>query len=545
MSRKQVGLTALSLFAMVFLWLFIRMGESDRLENYILDSAVYDEIVSGRRECDGELLKDIMFGSEALFYDRMSHTFYYSVAEGDKHGFNPVVILEKKQSGVKFSLRGEGITDELISSGRKITCMAYNEEAYEPYTLVVTTLPLMNIEGEGYMSDEDVPMEMTLFDNRGEAQVRIWESGGTIARRGRTTRSYEKTGYKVELSKKVPLLGMRRDDDWVLYAGYNDQEKIRNVFSCNLWKNSCAGNNSFGIDNGVEYRYIELFINGMYEGLYALGYRIDDRQMGVSSEAENGCVYKKVNYASEYPVTWTEEGTVPDYEISSKRLSEEQEAARWQQLYDFYEGILEHRDDDAWLLNSIDLDNSIDMHLFLNLVQGEDNAKGPYTKNMYITARRTEDGGYRYLYTPWDLDITWGNVWVHEAPNYTVAYGFTPEDSVIWTSGSLYELLSNGNREVRERYLARYRELRAGAWSEEVLLEQLNDFEAQIFDSGAYVRDRERWVNGSYVDNEVRLSVFKQYVLSRLSAMDRYFDQIETEELDLPPRLSGGDGVND
>ncbi len=433
----------------------------------------------------------------------------------------------------------------MVSSGRKITCMAYNEEAYEPYTLVVTTLPLMSIEAEGYMSDEDVRMEMTLFDNREKTRVSIWESEGTIARRGRTTSTYAKTGYKIELSEKFSLLGMRRDDDWVLYAGYNDQEKIRNVFSCNLWKNSCAGNNSFGIDNGVEYRYIELFINGMYEGLYALGYRIDDRQMGVSAEADNGCIYKKVNYYSEYPVTWTDEGTIPDYEISTKKLDAEQTAAKWQQLYDFYEGILWHQDDDEWLLNSIDLDNSIDMHLFLNLVQGEDNAKGPFTKNMYITARKTEEGGYRYLYTPWDLDITWGNVWVHDAPNYTVAYGLAPADSVIWTSGCLYELLSNGNREVRERYLARYRELRAGAWSEEALLEQLDCLEAQIFDSGAYVRDRGRWDGGSYVSDETRLSAFKQYVLDRLAAMDHYYDQIEDGELDFPPRFSGGEGVND
>lgn len=422
--------------------------------------------------------------------------------------------------------------------------MAYSDEAYEPYTLVVTTLPLMSIEAEGYMSDQDVRMKMSLFDNRAKMGVRVWESEGTIARRGRTTSTYEKTGYKMELSDKMSLLGMRRDDDWLLYAGYNDQEKIRNVFSCNLWKNSCARNNSLGIDNGVEYRYMELFINGTYEGLYALGYRIDDKQMGISAEADNGCIYKKVNYYSEYPVMWTEEGTIPDYEISSKFISAERETERWQALYDFYEDIWQHRNDDEWLLDHVDLDNSIDMHLFVNLVQGEDNAKGPFIKNMYITARRTEEGGYRYLYTPWDLDITWGNVWVHEAPNYTVAYSLTPEDSVIWTSGCLYELLSNGNQKVRERYLARYRELRDGAWSEETILEQLDRLEAQIFDSGAYVRERERWINGSYVADETRLSDFKKYVLARLAAMDRYYERIATGELNFPPGFSGGEDVD-
>lgn len=522
--KKRIVLTILLAFMIGMLLYFNNMGESFRLEKYILDRQSYDLLVSERRECDGELLKDIMFDGESLFYDRMSHTFYYSVIEDNENGYNPVVTLKERARGIKFVLREKRITDQLISSSGRIECMVYNDTYYEPYTLVVTTLPLMSIEAEGYMSDDDVRMEMTLFDNRADTGIRLWKSEGIIARRGRTTRSYGKTGYKVVLNDKVSLMGMRRDDDWVLYAGYNDQEKIRNVFSCNLWKNSCATNNSFGIDNGVEYRYLELFINGMYEGLYALGYRIDDKQMGVNSAADNGCVYKKVDYYSEYPVERAEDGSIPDYEIASKITSEEQTAEKWQALYDFYEGIMQHRNDDEWLCESVDIDNIIDMHLFLNLVQGEDNVKGPLTKNMYVTARKTEQGGYRYLYTPWDLDITWGNVWLSTSANYTSPYEFTPEQNIIWESGSLYELLCNGNEEIWERYLNRYWELRADAWSEQALLKQLDDYEAQIFDSGAYVRDQEQWKGGSYVPVKTRLSVFKQYVLARLAAMDSYFE---------------------
>lgn len=517
-------MAVLPLAAMVFLWLVINAGEADRLENYILDEQTYDQLMSERQECDGLLLKGLVFGGEDLFYDRMSHTFYYSVPEGDKQGYNPVVSLREMGEEIKFAIYEERITDELIQNGRKMACMAYDDTNYEPYTLVVTTLPVMSIEAAGYMSDDDVEMEMTLFDNRADVGVRVWQSKGTIARRGRTTRSYEKTGYKLVLSDKLSLLGMRRDDDWVLYAGYNDQEKIRNVFSCNLWKNSCAKNNSFGIDNGVEYRYAELLINGMYEGLYALGYRIDDKQMRVDAAADNGCVYKKVNFHSEFPITLTEEGTVPDYEISSRLVSKEQEQEKWQALYDFYDGLWQHRDDDSWLMDSIDIDNSIDMHLFLNLVQGVDNVDGPLIKNMYITAKKTGQGKVRYLYTPWDLDITWGNSWLFEAHNYTIPYDLAPEDQVIWESGSLYQLLCNENREIMERYRRRYQELRAGVWSDQAILEQLDEYEAQIFDSGAYVREQERWTGGSYVAAKTRLSDFKRYVLARLAAMDRSFE---------------------
>ena len=75
------------------------------------------------------------------------------------------------------------------------------------------------------------------------------------------------------------VLGMRCDGDWMLYAGYNDQEKIRNVFSANLWYESCAENNIFDVKNGMEYRYVETFFNDHYMGLYAIGFPIDELQL--------------------------------------------------------------------------------------------------------------------------------------------------------------------------------------------------------------------------------------------------------------------------
>ena len=105
-------------------------------------------------------------------------------------------------------------------------------------------------------------------------------SDGNIHVRGRTAQTYPKKGYRISLIQEslggntrpnhVSLLGMRQDDDWLLYAAYNDQEKIRNVFSSNLWKYTCATDNAQGMDIGMEYRYLELFVNGEYWGLYAL-----------------------------------------------------------------------------------------------------------------------------------------------------------------------------------------------------------------------------------------------------------------------------------
>ena len=51
----------------------------------------------------------------------------------------------------------------------------------------------------------------------------------------------------------------------------------------------------------------------------------------------------------------------------------------------------------------------------------------------------------------------------------------------------------------------------------------LDGYETKIFDSGAYLREMERWQKGSYEDPALKLSVFKSYVLERLKACDQYY----------------------
>ena len=48
----------------------------------------------------------------------------------------------------------------------------------------------------------------------------------------------------------------------------------------------------------------------------------------------------------------------------------------------------------------------------------------------------------------------------------------------------------------------------------------IDQYENDIFESGAYLRDMERWPDGLYEDPEVKLSVFREHVMQRLSYMD-------------------------
>lgn len=527
-AKTRIGIVILILSILV-LFLLMRNGGTD-FNDCIVSSLEFESIMESRKESNSSLITDVVFNEEKLFYDHTDATYYYSIVEDDELAYDPIVKVLSQEKNIRIAIKEKSINRELISKNEMIELVAYTDSSYSIYHLRCTTLPLMNIDCEEEITEENAVMSMRLFDNRvGSVQREIW-SDGLIHVRGGSTKSFPKLGYKISLTtdslggnrreNKRSLLGMRQDDDWILYAAYNDQEKIRNVFSSNLWMDTCGGNNSFGLENGMRYEYIELFFNGEYWGLYALGYPIDDLQLKINDNSKE-CIYKKILWTSEYPITYTPEGEIGGYRIVSKGKKD------WSLLYDFYEKLNDEQTDNEWYYSSVDIQNAVDYSLFVNLIQGIDNVGNNLTKNMYLTAVECKDGTYKFLYTPWDMDITWGNDWGSDAHNLTMPYSLDATYNLPMESGSLYMLLINHDSYAWEALTGRYWELRSDLWSEENLSRILGEYESQIFDSGAYLRDRSRWPEGSYENPECKLSVFKEYLFERLKELDLYYDRLE------------------
>jgi hypothetical protein len=96
-----------------------------------------------------------------------------------------------------------------------------------------------------------------------------------IERRGQSSQQFPKRSYAVELARDAALLGMPEDDDWVLYAPYNDKTLMRNVVAY-------ATARAIG-RYAARTRFVELRLNGRYQGVYVLMERLelgDDRVAG-------------------------------------------------------------------------------------------------------------------------------------------------------------------------------------------------------------------------------------------------------------------------
>lgn len=540
---RNHGLFRLLLILLSFLMLgaaiFFR-SDRTRLSDLRISAEQADELVSLREETDLRLLKEISFNGYPLFQDDRKPNLYYSLVENDSNANDPYVHIDGSSDLVRVALVEGEITEETIEHNLPLQIIAYNDQVYREYLIYCTTLPLMNIESEiesihGTQKDRD--LKMTLFDNRAEARQRLIDMNGLIHVRGNVSTTYfPKQGYKMTLYQTslgnhkreadISLLGMERQDgEWLLYAGYNDQERIRNVFSCTLWNRSCAGENEFNIKNGLEYRFVELFMNGKYWGLYALGYPLDYKQMTPkrgTEEVQAVYVYKKSFWTENYSDLPTEL-EMRDYQIRGKdALANESTARSLLAEYDY------------WLKNNAegnesqpsgirgDITNSIDTLLFVILVQGMDTVEdsGNFV-NMFLTLV-IKEGDPVMLYTPWDLDLSWGNIRRPKIKNNTVPYGLDVDDnSYIMLRNPAYFLARNDPEPIIERY----HELRKTGWSDTHIDSLLDDYEQKIFNSGAYRRDTEKWPKSTMEDPELKLSVFREYVHNRLSAMDRYINE--------------------
>ena len=128
-----------------------------------------------------------------------------------------------------------------------------------PASAAAASLPVIAIDPERDIDDEGVPARVKARGFTGAAEIKV---------RGRFSRTLPKKSYALELrdaggeNANAPLLGMPADDDWVLYAAYNDRTLMRNALAYEISR-------SIG-RYAARTRFVELRMHGRTHGVYVL-----------------------------------------------------------------------------------------------------------------------------------------------------------------------------------------------------------------------------------------------------------------------------------
>ena len=388
---------------------------------------------------------------------------------------------------------------ETVQNGRPLTLIIRSGKLYQKVNLIITTLPILYLDFDSTSEDEQGRTlnvgEMILWNNYNSSES--YSNITSMAEwrlRGNSTRSFSKKAWKLNLRKEngennnLNLTGLGDDDDWILNPMSMDDTFIKEKLTQNLW-NQIVSNTShnYKMSKG---EYVELFINGAYQGLYLLQRRIDTKYLGLDSETD--ILIKGIN-------TWEGETLSEGYEIVSTPIESDQTY-----LELGYALAFEHD-------NCINIDNFIDVSLLIQFVSGYDNSG---YKNMFYAMKNT-DNAYELFLVPWDTDLSFGVTWGY---NYEGSLNAIIERQEMWK-------VREEIQDVDLQLAKRWGELRYTVFSKENILSIYDSITEELNVSGAIQRDQEKW--GVLHKGKDNLDNLKNFIQERLTLLDNYYSQYE------------------
>ncbi|MBQ4392897.1 MAG: CotH kinase family protein [Prevotella sp.] len=92
---------------------------------------------------------------------------------------------------------------------------------------------------------------------------------------------YDKKPYRLKLDQKHKVLGLPKAKSWVLLANYRDVTDLMNTFVFEMGR-------ALGLPYTNHTRYVELFVNGDYRGLYQLTEQVQQNKNRVAVSSSRG-----------------------------------------------------------------------------------------------------------------------------------------------------------------------------------------------------------------------------------------------------------------
>ena len=415
-----------------------------------------------------------------------------------------------------------------------------NEQQFE---LFITNFPIISIHSDNeIINDPKVLADFSYVDDHQTFTSKIG-----IELRGGSALEHAKKTFDIELweddegdDKLDHQFGaLREDDDWILDALHNEPLRIRSFLSHKLWLDmhwlSYAPQEPKA-KSGADVMYVEVFLNGNYNGIYLLSEQVDRKLLKLKKYEDEirGELYKGVWWGA---TTFTDlpfmDNNLRNWGGHEMKYPKKDDITDWRNLYDFTDFVINSDDVEfsSEIYDKVEKRNYLDYFIFLNLLRATDNTG----KNIY-TAKYNSDG--KYFYVPWDLDGTWGNNWEGAEENIT---------NDILRNGLYNRLLElnppNTRSSLRDNWLYH----RQNSISNEDLEERIESALELLIGNNVY--ERESIIYPEFTYDELSKNYLLSWLENRLVFLDEYFTNelilsnsehfIENELLVFPNPLRG------
>ena len=458
-------------------------------------------------------ISGLVVNSIYCFNDAAAGRYFYAIAPNES-GNVKITFEGRNISG--YYLEGAFYANDALvqmahfKSGDTFDLIPCNNEGKpgQSVQLVLTSLPLVNISVNGQiLNDPKTVCFVSVSDPEGKtngSQRFFPEHRAGIEIRGGLSQNFPKKSYSLEFWKSnsneekedsTRLFGLRDDGDWILDAMYIDYAKMRNRLSTDIW----ISINKVpyivrepGAVNGTRGRFVELFMNNSYQGIYCMTERVDRKQLNL--DKMEGLSFKAYTwtYATEFingNAAYSNTSETWDgwqLEFQGENYLKTVPVVRWESLRNFIQFTANASSGDFTSLipAKINLDNLADYLLFTNAIGADDNTG----KNTFFSVYSNADN--RFFITPWDIDGSWGRKWngnkidLREGEFIGVT-GMPRGDSRYCRPNAFFQrMITSGPPEFRNKLKSRWKDLRTNDLSIINLTNRIRIYEDLFFTSG-------------------------------------------------------------
>ena len=413
----------------------------------------------------------------------------------------------------------------------------------EPIILDGFNLPIILIDTYGVeIPDEPrIPASMGIINNESginyiDDPFNDFDGSITIERRGNSSQWQGKTPYRFETvddegeNSNVELLGMPAENDWVLYAPWQDKTMIRNVLTYQL-------SNEMG-RYASRSRHVELYLNDEYRGIYVLmekikrdGNRVDISKLNpdeITGDDVTGGYILKFDwfYTGDNIGGFESEFDNMIYNYHYPKPSDivpEQEAYIEEYINEFETIMMgtDYTNDSTGYPSMMNVESFVDFILLQELAKNVD----AYRLSTYIYKDKESIDNRLTAGPVWDFNHGFGNcdygeTW--EVDNWLLEYNPDGGDQMAFWWELLWEDLA-----FQHKAAVRYTELRQTIFSEEhiySIIDSIADYLGPAVD-----RNFARWpLLGNYIwpnyyvfdTYEEEIDYLKSWTAQRLAWMD-------------------------
>ena len=372
------------------------------------------------------------------------------------------------------------------------------------------SLPLINltVETDNINKDDYTAATLEITDPAAKDLAEITDKYACkVKYRGTASLAYDKKSFAVKLldengkSLDAALFGMREDDSWILDAMAADRSRLRNRLCTDMWNamSKTPYDTDYENRNGTEGKFVELFINGKYHGLYCITDKINRKLLGLKKAKANadgtttinGVLYKTDSWGEDTFMSLTEDmpgtsTTWQNWELDYPDDYPCEEA--WAPLVGFKNFCISSGDEDfkEGIAEHLYAQNVTDYHVFA-LATGICNNK---ENDIYLSTPNANKG-MQMLITPWSLGTSLGT-------NAEGDYDVRPADNEMATKMILFKRLWDGKvNDYQYETAKRWEELYGNALSTENFNARIDAYAKAFDESGAWQREYDAWGNGA------------------------------------------------